>query len=137
MTHIIKNDWYDIFVEECKSIIIETLYRSQQELIEGKHQLGETICTNPQFKKLQGSKQANLQMLFEDIGIGKSDGYACVQFYEKYPKLSELSEKSKEQKNLTWNKIMRNYLPIKKEKEEECQHRNIIKICNDCKIRIK
>lgn len=133
-----RAEWYDNLVEECKAVITETIYVSRQALIEGKHQVGELICTNSNFKKMQGSRKANLQQLFEDIGIGKTDGYACVAFYEKFPNLSSGLEKFKEQKNISWSKIVNNYLPLKKEEEhEDCEHKNIIKICNDCKARIK
>ena len=137
MTAIVKAEWYDELVEECKAIAVETLYRSQMELIEGKHAIGEAICSNPSFKKMQGSRYANLQQLFQDIGIGKSDGYACVAFYEKFPKLSNTLEKFPEQKNISWRKIMFTYLPGKEKEHKECEHENIIRICNDCKKRIK
>lgn len=134
---IIPHDWYYELIEECKSIITETLYRSRQELIEGKHMLGERICNDPNFRKLAGSRTATLKKLFEDIGIGRADGYACVAFYEKFPKLSAGVDSFKEEKNISWDKIKRNYLPVKKEKEEECLHPNIIKICNTCKKKIE
>ncbi len=134
---MLAESWYDEMVQECQAIITETLYRSRQELIEGKHQLGERICSDSNFRKMQGSKTANLQKLFEDIGIGRADGYACVAFYQKFPNLSAGVESFKEQKNISWDKIKRNYLPSKQQKEVECLHSNIIKICNDCKIRIK
>lgn len=131
-------DWYQNLIEDCEAIVVETLYRSRQELIEGKHQLGERICRDPYFKKIQGQKAKHsiIQKLASDIGISRSDAYRCVQFYEKYPNLSQLTEKSKEQKNLSWNKIIRNYLPEKTEEKEECLHEDIIKICKDCRIKL-
>ncbi len=135
---IIKDEWYDTLVEECQAIITETIYVSRQAIIEGKHQIGLAICTNPQFKKMQGNREANLQQLFQDIGLGRSEGYACVSFYEKYPNLSTLLEKSEDQKNLSWNKIVKSYLYTPTQAHhKECEHENIIKICNDCKKRIK
>lgn len=127
--------WYDALVEECKAIITETLYRSRQELIEGKHALGERICNDPHFKKLQGNKSAVLQQIFKDIGVGNSEGYRCVQFYEKFPDLSRGSEKFVEQKNISWEKIKKNYLPEDKEKpQKQCFHKDTytIVVCRDC-----
>ncbi len=130
--------WYQELVDDCKTILVEKVYRSRMELIEAKHLIGERICTDPYFKKIQGqkAKQSIIQKLASDIGVSRSDAYRSVQLYEKYPNLSQLTEKSKEQKNLSWNKIVRNYLPTKIEQKEECLHENIIKICSDCKTRI-
>jgi hypothetical protein len=134
---MIQEDWYTSIVEDCKAIITEKIYLHRMELIELKHLIGERICSDSTFKKLSGSRSATLKKLFEDIGIGRADGYACVAFYEKYPKLSAGVDSFKEQKNISWDKIKRTYLPVKHGKEEVCLHSNIIKICNDCKIRIK
>lgn len=137
---MLTNQWYESMVEDCQTILIECGYRYRMELIEMKHAIGERICNDPYFKKIQGQKaqKSIIQKLAQDIGISKTDAYYCVQFFEKYPNLSGLTEKSKEQKKLSWNTIVRKYLPTKKEeKEVDCEHEVIIKICQDCKIRIK
>lgn len=131
-----QEEWYNNLIEECQAIITETVYISRQALIEGKHQLGERICRDPYFRKLSGSRNATLKKIFEDIGIGRSEGYACVAFYEKFPKLSAGVERFTEQKNISWDKIKRNYLPVRKDKQEECTHENKITICRDCRIKI-
>lgn len=133
-----NEEWYNAIVEDCKAIITEKFYAYNMELIELKHLIGERICTDKNFKKLAGSRNATLKKIFEDIGIGKSDGYACVAFYEKYPKLSTIVESSKEQKRLSWNLIKTNYLPVKKESKKECLHEDTysIELCRDCGNRI-
>lgn len=133
-----NEEWYDALVEECRDIVTETVFNSQMDLIEGKHKIGERICTDPHFKKMKGSKNATLKSIFKDIGIGKTDGYFCVAFYEKYPKLSTGLDSFKDQKNISWNKI-KAYLPKQKENGavvdmSRCKHEDyyIIKVCRAC-----
>lgn len=137
-------DWYDHLIEECQAIATETIFRSNMELIEGKHAIGERICKEPNFKKIQGSKQAILGHVFKDIGIGRNEGYACVAFYEKYPNFSSGKENFKEGKNLSWTKIKHIYLPHKKPDGQEvdmsdCKHEDfyILKICRSCGLKEK
>lgn len=132
-----NEEWYEHLIDDCKAIITEKFYAYNMELIELKHLIGERICTDSNFKKLAGSRNATLKKIFADLGIGKTEGYACVALYEKYPKLSTLVDSSKEQKKLSWKLVKNNYLPTKIEEKEECTHEHIIKICQDCKIRVK
>lgn len=133
-----NEDWYKNLVQDCGDIIGETVYITRQALIECKHAIGQRIFTDPYFKKIQGQKAQHsiIQKLAVDIGISSRDAYYCVQFYEKFPNLSTLLQKSKEQKNLSWNKIIRNYLPTKTQKDEVCLHENTITICQGCRIKI-
>ena len=114
-------EWYKHLVDQCKAIIIERTFRSRIEIVEGKHELGELICTDKNFKKLPGSKDANLKELFDNIGIGRSDGYYCVQFYEKYPKLSTLVDRLEKQE-VVWYKIRDIYLPAPKVNKAEIEY---------------
>lgn len=117
----IKNEeWYQSIVEDCQAIITETVFISRQALIEGKHQVGERICADSNFKKILGGrgKHSFLKQIIQDIGIGRSEGYSCVSFYEKFPKLSTAMDSFKEQKNISWTKIKQNYLPEIKEGKE-------------------
>lgn len=112
MNEITDIKWYEALIEECQAIITEKVYRSRMELIEAKHMVGERICTDTNFKKIKGgrAKHSFLKQCFKDIGIGQADGYYCVQFYEKFPKLSTAVDSFKEQKNISWWKI-RDLLP--------------------------
>lgn len=128
-------------MEDCKAILVEKVYRSRMELIEAKHLIGERICTDPNFKKIQGQKaqKSVIQKLALDLGISKQDAYYCVQFFEKYSDLSTLLEKSSEQKNLSWSKIVKNYLPASiEQKGHVCEHEDTykIRICRDCGVKI-
>ena len=118
--NIRNEEWYETLVDECKAIITETMFVSRYALIEGKHQVGERICNDSEYKKIAGGrgKHSILKQLFQDIGIGRSEGYACVSFFEKFPKLSGALDSFKEQKNISWNKIVQNYLPKPKEEKE-------------------
>ena len=50
-TDIQKNEWYKELIDDCKTIIVERLYRSRQEIIECWHEVGERINTDPNYQK--------------------------------------------------------------------------------------
>jgi len=106
----LSEEWYKELVEECKAIIVEKNYNANCEFVEAKWLIGQRITTDPNFIKIQGqhNKKSFLQRIFLDLRIGKSDGYYCVQFYEKHPEedFSNVLEKLKIGKNLSWRKII-------------------------------
>jgi len=130
-------DQYDQLVEDCRAIITERVYNSRQELILGYGEVGERIYNDEQYKKFGKGNQEFVERLFQDIGIGKTTGYRCLQFYEKFCKgkvLSSVAETFEEGKNISWNKICNKYLPEGK-KDENCEHKYVF-VCIRCGERI-
>ena len=119
---IIKNqEWYQELVEECRAIIVETVYISRTEAIKGKHQLGERIATDPNYKKYIKGNQELIRRFAADLGISRTSLYYCIQFYEKYPDVSTAVETFEEQKNISWRKIRKKYLPAPPEERFDIQ----------------
>lgn len=120
-------EWYQNLVEECKSIITERVTNSKIELLTGYAEVGERIFNDPNYQKYGQGNQDFVDNLFKDIGIGKSTGYKCLQFYEKfirpYNELDEGIANLPEGKNISWSKIVSKYLPEPNGKtiEEDCQ----------------
>ena len=147
---IIKQEWYQQLVEECKAILVERFYNSNLEAITAYGEIGERIFTDPNYQKYgKGNRKFNLQ-LFKDIKIGERTGYYCLQFYEKKLKDGIENGKYKDvcnalqtiyQKNITWKKVILE-LPELKDQEEELSAEELAKfqkqvIHGDCLIELK
>lgn len=111
---IVREEWFDALVEDCKAIVTEAVFTHNWSLVEGYHQLGERIVTDSNYKKWeQGKAGVVLSDLIKLTGIAAPTIYRAIRFYEKYPDLSLLPEG----KNVTWNKVITKYLPEEKEEE--------------------
>src|SRR3990167_7926434 len=109
-----SQEWYSSLVDECKAIITEAVFTSRWALVEGYWKLGERIREEKQLKKW-AQKEAGvvLQGLANDLSISTRTLHYALQAYDKFPKLDEIPEG----KNITWNKLITEYLPAPKEKK--------------------
>ena len=107
-------EWYQSLVEDCQSIITESVFTSRWTLIKGYHLLGMRILEeNDNFErsKIYGKKICS--QVSNSLGKSRQTIQRAVQFATKYPDLDSLPEG----KNITWHKICNNLLPeAKKEK---------------------
>ena len=123
----LTTDEYGYLIEHCRAIIGERVKNSREELILGHAELGEEICSNPLYKKHGKGNQDFLNKLFEDIGVGKSNGYYAIRFYEYLVEKTgiqlvstawkQLKDELKEGDNISWNKIKQLYLPPEKKEK--------------------
>ena len=110
ITVIDTNGWYDVLVGDVKAIITERIYRSRQEVIECWYEVGARISTDPNYQKYAiGNKRAQ-KKLAQDIGKSVTSLYYATQFYKKFPEFNALNSLP-DGKNLSWHKIVKNYLP--------------------------
>ena len=108
MNEIIRTEWYDSLVNDCKSIITGAVITSRWALVEGYHQLGERITEeNNNFERAKIYGEKIVHDLAQSLNISKRTLYYAIQFYQKYPDLYQVPEG----KNITWNKIKTKYLP--------------------------
>lgn len=114
MMNDITTDWYKNLVTDCKAIVTERLYRSRQEIIEGWHEVGERIATDPNYRKHAHGNTDIKKQLAIDIGASVQTLYYAIQFFEKFPTLESVNALP-EGKNLSWSKIIKNHLPEPKE----------------------
>ena len=114
--NIVISDWYQNLVTDCKAIVTERLYRSRQEVIEGWHEVGERIATDENYRKHAHGNGKIKEQLAVDIGASVKTLYFAIQFYEKFPQLSNALESFDEGKNISWHKIVNRYLPESREK---------------------
>jgi hypothetical protein len=111
----LAGDWYQSLIDDCRAIITEAVFNSRWELIAGYHQLGMRIVEDKNLKWNARGNGETLTGLSKSAGIGERDLYRAIQFYNKYPQLDRLPEG----KNISWNKIVTNYLPKDKSKSDQ------------------
>ena len=107
---ITTGDWYQVLVDDCRAIITERVYRSRMEIIECWHELGERICTDENYQKYAKGNVGAHKKLANDIGKSIQSIYFAIQFYTKWPVLSNALEAFEEGKNISWYKITSKYL---------------------------
>lgn len=116
MNELVKSEWYEALIDECKTIITETIFTSRWALVEGYHKLGERIREDcPRHEKgqhYQGTIGELLQGLGVKLKTSETTLWYAVQFFDKYPSLDKVPEG----KNISWNKVITKYLPAPKEK---------------------
>jgi len=104
MSNLINQDWYKSLIEDCESIIVEKEFEHRISLIEGYHQLGNRILQDSD-KFEMGTEQAVQEVALAIKKSRRTIMYA-VKFAKEYPELNMLNEG----KNISWTKIVRNYL---------------------------
>ena len=130
-----KEDWFKGVCDEGQAIITETIFISREMFIEGKHKLGKLIWTEvmDHASRAEYGRQI-LTALAESWEVSERELERCVSFARKFPNLEEAWKNFKEQKNLSWNKIIRLYLPAIP--PTECKHKFTITICRRCRQKI-
>jgi len=129
-------DWYQVLVEDCKAIITEAVFSSRWALIEGYHQLGERLLTDASYQRHAKGNKSSVQDLAQNIGTSERTIYYAMQFYEKFPRLDLLPDG----KNISWNKIVKQYLPEKigsGEWQQSSKDDQLPDICVNCPWRLE
>ena len=120
--NIREEEFYQTFIDECKSIIGEAKFKSTIELIKGKWELGKRISEEElNFEKAKYGERI-IETIAEDIGWSNSHVWKCIQFYLKFqlPDFEEVIPLIKTNtKEPTWYQITQNILPKPKEEEEK------------------
>lgn len=110
-------------IDECKQILIEYGFASRWDYISGYHALGGRIVTdNGLLDKRCNYGEETIKNLSTAIGVSERNLQYAVQFYKKFPDLDMLPAG----KNISWSKIVREFLPSeptkRTPKEKRCPH---------------
>lgn len=90
---LITNEWYNLLVDDCKSIVVEHEFISRWSLVEGYHALGERIVNETNLNREEVYGKKILSILTKSLdGIGERTLYRAIQFYKKYPDLNTVPE---------------------------------------------
>ncbi len=105
-----------------------------------KWSLGDRILQDiKNFERAQIYGRQIIVTVSKALDCSEREIYRCIQFRKKYPELNDLPEG----KNITWHKIVNQYLPEKSKSEkdnpeQECQHEKveILIRCARCRERL-
>ena len=104
---LVSQEWYNALVDECKAIIAEAVFTSRWALVEGYWGLGKRIREDENWKKYAKGSYGCLQDLAKNLNIAERTIYYSLKAYDEYPDLDKIPEG----KNISWNKLITQYLP--------------------------
>ncbi len=120
MTTEIDKHWYDRLIDDCKTIIIEKGFESRWALVEGYHALGARILEdNDNFERTKIYGEHISHRVAESLGVSERTINYAVKFAQAYPDVGMLPGG----KNISWQKVCREYLTAKKDDKEARQER--------------
>lgn len=122
---------FEDLVDQCKTILVERQFNARYEYMASRWEVGQLVSEFYEAHKRDGMF-ANLS---EQLGIGESELYRCVQFFKKFPALDwdSAMRSLPEGKNLSWNKVKTDLLPESTSPQK--RRRDIegaIKYCCNC-----
>jgi hypothetical protein len=104
---LVQNEWYESLIDDLQDILVEAEFTSRWALVEGYHLLGTRLLEeydNFERQKIYGQKITTA--VAESLGKSTRTIERAVQFARLYPDLNMLPEG----KNVSWNKVVVNYL---------------------------
>lgn len=113
MTTELDKGYWNIFIEELRTIFIEHEFNARWEIVTCYHEIGKRILD--EFDNLERNKiygKEIVRAVANSLNKSERTIERAIQFVHKYPDLSKVPEG----KNITWNKIITKYLPTSKEK---------------------
>ena len=129
-SELVERNWYTSLIDDCEGIITESVFNSRWTLITGYHNLGRRILEEKSnFHKNKVYGKAITKRVSLSLGKSKRTVELAVQFAKKFPKLDELPEG----KNISWHKIVHNYLPAPNPGKKKTK----TIICPNCKFEIE
>ncbi len=95
MNSIIKDERYELLLEEIKATLVEKSFEERMAKIEMYHRIGEMLRTaNSEITAL--TKEVS-----KDLGLSERSLWFSVKFYDTYPTLDALPDG----KAVSWNKV--------------------------------
>jgi len=104
-TEVIPDEEFDSIVDDCKTIMVESVASVRQDIIECKWSLGDRLLES-------GEERITplLKRVAEAISISERDLFYCLAFRKKYQSLVKMWEEVPEGKNVSWHKLVNNYI---------------------------
>ena len=136
---LITSEWYENFIEELKSILSESRFSVQLDILRGKWELGRRITEEELSFKKVGYGDKIVETIAKELDISDSQIWRCIQFYKKFPQpaFDGVVEHLGEGKTPTWFKVCSEILPAHTEHNTNvnCTHENLM--CLKCRKRFK
>ncbi len=110
-----SKEWFSEMIDECKTIITESVFQSRWLLVEGYWMLGERILQerdNWAREEIYGQKI--VQRVARSLCVSPRTVYYAMQCAKKFPSLDSIPDG----KNISWRKLIQEHLPEPKTREE-------------------
>jgi len=116
-----SNERYNYFIEELRSIVIESIRVSREEVIKGKWEMGKRIVQEEMNFEKGVYGERTIKTIAKDLHTSPIGIYKVIQFYKKYPKerFEDVMEELPFGNNISWHKIIKFVLPEEREEEDE------------------
>lgn len=125
MNKCVPYSWHQELVDDCKSIIVETVFTSRWALIEGYHALGQRINGEREHLESIGIKGGDVaKHMAEQVGKSTQTVYNAISLADKFPDINTLPGG----KNISWHKVCNEVLP---ESPKEIKSKRM-KCCPKC-----
>jgi len=102
---VVPQEEWEALVEDCKAILTESINNVRESIIKMKWELGDRL-----FKCGEERIRGHLEKLAAILRISERELYHCLAFRSKFPRLNEIWEQLPEGKNISWHKLINNYL---------------------------
>ena len=96
---------FESLIDDCKSIMTESIVLVRQDVIECKWSLGDRLLAS-------GEERITplLKRVAESISISERDLFYCLAFRKKYDSIVNMWKDVPEGKNISWHKLVNNYI---------------------------
>lgn len=126
--------------DDIRGLITQSELNQSHQEIEVKHTIGRMIVEHQAYKKGAHGTGRLIKELSILIEKSTQDLHYCIQFYEKYPELSNALESlAPDQVKLSWRDVIHDLAD--KEDPADCVHPDTyiikFKVCRDCGKREK
>jgi hypothetical protein len=96
---------WEAFVDELKGAITEGVVEHREAIIKMKWQIGDVLISY----EAKLSEEVVTRVISE-IHISRTEIFRCLSFRRKFPTLDKLWENCPEGKNISWHKLVNNYI---------------------------
>ena len=132
MNNITTQEWYGAMLDDIKSCLTERIHAAREEVILAHWEVGKRI--GEEKERLESYGSSYCKRISQDLGVGLSTIYFCLNFAERVPELESPPEEyqkflSKYGKNNSWHKVVHEFLSPPKTKED-------LGICPTCKRKL-
>jgi hypothetical protein len=117
--------WFQAWVDDMRSNIVEARTASAWTLIVAYHAVGSSIIENKKLLEANGVRgEAVVTKTAKALGINQAYAYDAVKFAEMFPDLNMFPG----DKCMTWNKVRTQYLMTEEQREKQKKPR----LCPKC-----
>jgi len=110
---VFTDEAWEHLIDELRDIIVEGVTGVRERVIEMKWQIGDRLLEEGEEKITPLLKRVSVE-----IRLSERDLWHCLAFRKKYPTLKEMWDTVPEGKNISWHKLVNNYIDFQIPKPE-------------------